>query len=154
MLEIQRPLSKAPWHHKKGQIPAVFWTLLKNVAFESGNRAFQLVVFNSSEKMALCLCSNMLELLLEFLWSKTLSVPSFSRCWKQLIGRPYYESFVAFIVTKHSSDDIRQFVQWFSADINGWNNRFIIQFWWHKNAKFSNCASLRTLAYIFIIFLT
>ena len=32
----------------------------------------------------------MLELLLELLWSKTLSAPSFSHYWKQLIGRPYW----------------------------------------------------------------
>ena len=31
----------------------------------------------------------MLELLLEFLWSKVLSAPSFGHYWKQPIGRPY-----------------------------------------------------------------
>ena len=31
----------------------------------------------------------MLELLLEFLWSKTLSAPYLDRYWKQSIGRPY-----------------------------------------------------------------
>ena len=34
----------------------------------------------------------MLELLLEFLWSKTLSAPSFGRFWNQPIGRPYMKS--------------------------------------------------------------
>ena len=35
------------------------------------------------------LCSNMLDLLIELLWSITLSAPSFGRYWKQLIQSPY-----------------------------------------------------------------
>ena len=35
----------------------------------------------------------MLELLFEFLWSKTLSAPSVSRYWKQPIGRPIINLF-------------------------------------------------------------
>ena len=40
----------------------------------------------------------MFELLVEFLWSKTLSAPSFGRYWKQPIGSPYsiYRKFVCF----------------------------------------------------------
>ena len=50
------------------------------------NKAFQSVVFNSGQKMALrafYVVCNMLELLLEFLWSRTPSTPSFGSYWKK-----------------------------------------------------------------------
>ena len=37
----------------------------------------------------------MLELLLEFLWSRTLSAPSFGRYWKQLIGRLFLMFYIS-----------------------------------------------------------
>ena len=59
----------------------------------------------------------MLELLLELLWSKTISAPSFGRYWKQLIRSPYWSCcwFLFYMVDESDKNPI--FYANFSKDL-------------------------------------
>ena len=91
-------------------------------------RPIIITVIKSDQGLRIGLCSNMLEFLLEFLWRKTLSAPSFGRYWKHPIGSPLYEAHLEYEILNLQTTTYNKLLQ---EMINFWNCDFPV----HKKQR-------------------